>query len=216
MDKFFQNLTLGHLFRYGFSGFALLLVGSYLSPTQVTALRTALGDVLTAVVAFVVGGAIYAAYRAVVDAPLYWVHFIAHGLLMFFWRSNQCKWLQHTDTVNLADRLHAYRCIRDWSNHSEAIRGQFTRFELEHSEIHMLYLFAFVLAASSAAARYLLKPADQLTDAHFYGCLIATALVVFLGIIRDIGLCRRECAFLLGNVSEDTRVQILKDAKVIP
>ncbi|HUE72672.1 MAG TPA: hypothetical protein VMP01_17435 [Pirellulaceae bacterium] len=211
MQKFFENVTLGQLFRYGFAGFALLLCGSFLFPKEVTQLRNVLGDVLVIVLAFVVGSAIYVTYRAIADWPLYWIHFGLHSSIAKRWPSYVCKLRSLSDNVSAADGLHAYRCIRDFTGHDESIKSRFARFELEHAEIHMLYAFAFVLGGASIAA----KTAGRLDWGPMFGCLGFGLFVVALGVGRDIWLCRRECAFVLSCIDDGTRTRVLSDAKVL-
>src|SRR5687768_3118508 len=119
MDKFFQSLTIGHVFRYGFSGFMLLLVGAFVFPKEVTAIRTSLGDMLTALIAFAIGGAIYVSYRAIFDDLLYWLHYCLHYVSGLVFATDKCKCKDLSGGVKKVDGLNAYRLVRDFTGHGD-------------------------------------------------------------------------------------------------
>jgi hypothetical protein len=86
MNTFFQNLTLGQLFRYGFAGFALLLCMSLFFPEKVTEIHKSLGDVLAIVLAFAVGGAIHVICRSIYD--FHWLHSLHRAVVC---ETHRCK-----------------------------------------------------------------------------------------------------------------------------
>lgn len=206
MDKFFQSLSIGHVFRYGFSGFALLLVCTFVFPDKVLELRTKLGDMLTAIIAFAIGGAIYISYRALFDDLLYWLHYGLHYLSGQMFHTDKCKCKDMAEGVKRYDGLNAFRVVRDFAGHNEQIRLQLGRFEVEHSEIHLLYSCAFVLELMACCERVL---GGGWTRTCLLLALLGLVLIA-LGMWRDLKLCGRECAFVRANIKPEKIQEVLQ------
>jgi hypothetical protein len=172
----------------------LLLLGSIAYPEKTKVIRDSLGEVLTAIIAIAIGGFLYVAYRSCYDLVVYWIHYLLHYLLGRVWNSKICKLNIHRE-VSCCDGLNAYRIIRDHNGHDDATIEQFRRFEVEHSELHMLYVTSFLLIVISAFDAFV--PTTTWNASTGF----AVALLLFVvAMIRDIALCSREAHFVVNNI----------------
>jgi hypothetical protein len=187
------GITINHIFRYGYAGFLSVLIAVIINPDETKEIVEALGNVLSPIVAFAVGGAIYALYRAVIgDSLLFpladkwhrnWHPWPCHPA------PDNCKFhfLQKGFNIVFSDRWIAFGAIRDGLFETERAR----RFEEQHSEVHLIYI-TFTVAAVVTA--YLLI--NQFSMQRTWIFFAFTWLCLFSGIYADILVCRRECAYL--------------------
>ncbi len=208
------GFTVNEIFRYGYPGLLSFLVATLISPDGTKNIVDALGGgVFSSFIAFGLGGAIYIFYRPFIcDRVLFRVCHRIHRWRKPKWghqKTNsediRCNCVFHLLEekfgVSRSNRLNAYRVVRD-----EKFNAKFRRnIYLQHSEIHLLYLTAFILWV--ALMYLILAPL-------FSPCLnwervelivlfpIISVLCLWFGFQADIDLCRRECAYLLKIIAK--------------
>ena len=206
------GLTLNHVFRYGFGGLLLFGIAAVLWPDYTQTRIAALGEVLAPLVAFSLGGAIYTLYRLLLgDWLIYWLVVSVHALLdscCAHWTQDDvtCKlrylslhyklnenwnlgWKKGCRTIAwpflwpfLARR--AFRVLRD--NGAAFDEENRKRFELTHSEYHLVYISAFLLLIFALHQWWIV---GTLT----WVFALSSLALFLLGISADIILSRREC-----------------------
>jgi hypothetical protein len=222
------GININHLLRYGYGGFVILSTFTLIYPettkTLMNSVDGGVSPVLIIVIALMLGCLAYTIYRPMVLVPIVEnIESKCHrkkrrkqseeGIVQEG-RDYNCK-LQHLEerfNVSTKNALFAFRLIRDQLFDSERA----SRFETEHSELHMLYLTATILIFASL---YLLLA--QLFFLHCWNKVILTGVFgvvglscFVLGICADKHLCRRECDYLM-TLNDDEISPILKKAGLI-
>lgn len=175
-----MNLSINQAFRYGYGGLLFLLLYAIDHREEIKSYKDSLGNVLGVLVIFALGALIYIVCRATFEKPI-------ERLIHKDTRSNSfCKlrYLEKTFSVSSLNSLNAYRLIRDSKIFNEERRK---RFEIEHSEIHLLYLTSFV---------FIVGPIILLKAWSFFILWPLAIIFMLLGIYKDRMLCEREGIYI--------------------
>jgi hypothetical protein len=203
MDFKDLGITINHILRYAYNGLIITVIGVAVEPILTKTLIDNLGGVLAPIVVIAIGAAFYSFYKPVLN------EIVIANLYEFFHKYQQksnmkrsislctCKtyYLQNEFKVKAQFRWTAYRIIRD-----QLLNKQYPemakRFELQHSEIHLLFLTATLLFL---AILYLVVYQISNGWCKYDITLILSACFLTLswfGIRADMSICEYECAYL--------------------
>jgi hypothetical protein len=208
------GVTIHEVLRYGFGGLLVYAVAALCAPKETkTALET-LGTIISVILAFALGAAIYAASRYTVGELLNCVRERLH-VAFSRWRGRGCicrtaYFLDGWPKAKLTmwDAMEAFRTVRDGKEFDQAKQR---RFHLQHSELHMLYI-AFVVLISGALVLWFTKPTGALVSPS--AMAIVALLCLLSGLMGDILVCQQECKALL-QVDRTDVAKILVKAEFI-
>jgi hypothetical protein len=180
------GFTVNQIIRYGYGGVLLMLVIGLISPSYLVTLYSAFGPFLGALAIYTIGIFIYLFYRPILGQRLIWpTSEVIHGLLDYFWYTKtpghkkiscRLEYLNKHFGITTNNRIDAYRLIRNSFN------DKFSKFEIEHSEIHLLYITFLILFA---ACLYLLfiQIAPIWFNMFITIFIILTTLTIFICVI---------------------------------
>jgi hypothetical protein len=226
MEMSFKELgiTINHLLRYGYGGILCFVTGFLITPDAVMKFKDEAGDIFSLAVVFTVGAVLYAFFRPVIGE--WWLFNWAdrcHRKREEKWNYKKlgncakgytCKnyYLEEKYGVMHKSRFNAFRLIRDKLFDPERAR----RFEIEHSEIHLLYLTFTVLFLSSlyliVEQSLIIKEWNRIPLTVIFA--VISFLCLWFGIVADIALCRKECAYLMTLKSNDI-TQLLQESELV-
>lgn len=190
MDK----LGIRELLRYGYAGFLCVLVAALVDGDAIGALVRNLGDVLSPLTALAVGTAVYLVFRTLIGDLFLWrlinlSHAKVEDILKRTPTRCKVRYLECEQHVRQGQGLAAYALVRDrlLSEHNRE------RFHVQHSEVYLLFLTAFVCGAASLLASSRVLPGEARPGVVLG--LAVTAVVAFTaGMWHDIQICRAERA----------------------
>lgn len=219
MDFEKLGITINQIFRYAYGGILILFVSAIVNPNQTKIINDSLGSTLSIFVAFGLGGLIHAFYK-----PFILEQFIAkiawklHKILEKKWGFDKNNPLTHNEPygflmdfqrVKKNNVIMAYRLIRD--NLFDKDRAK--RFELEHSEIHLLYMTFSILVIFGILIWFF--PSLNTNESVSYLVLIIAAIIFLItGIWGDLIVKRRICAYLK-SIDQVKLTTLLKDTGFI-
>lgn len=192
--------SLNEVFRYGYGGLFAFLVAAIIAPNETKTTIKALGSVLPGLIAFAMGSAIYVFYRNLLGdfivLPL--VHYIHKTIDDRQGRTGEqvsCKmayvfnkYSRHFDlgSHRLFTGQRVFRMLRDRGiAFPEDMRA---RFEIAHSELHLIYITFFVCLGGAVAYAIIKENYYSL-----WASVPATLAILVVGVFGDIRLNKREC-----------------------
>jgi len=144
-------------------------------------------------IAFALGGAIYIGHRAVLGEILYWLHEKAHIFISRKRMGYTCRSAYFVNEWQLTLPLatEAFRTVRDDKAFDQERQS---RFYLQHSELHTLYVTFFVLTIGACVV-WIRCPAGALVSGTTL--FIVGLFALLSGFVGNILLCRQECKAML-------------------
>jgi hypothetical protein len=184
------GVTIHEVFRYGYGGLLAFLVAAMISPGSTKTLVESLGTVISVIVAFAIGGAIYAFHRAISE-PLYWFHEWIHGLWNPGKHGFTCRSAYFRGKgISFFLVGDAFRVIRDGAFEERRQK----RFYLQHTELHTLYITFWVLVIG-AFVIWLGGASEPLVKG--WGLFVIAVFFLLAGIFGNILVCQQECKYML-------------------
>jgi len=211
------SLTIHDLLRYLYGGLLVYAIAGLGWPDYTNGFIEALGVTISVLIAFVLGGVIYTAYRPIIGEIFYFIHLLLHGIFNIrLLRSNYgctCRtiWLIRYKKVFFLQALDAYRSIRDSEAFNEKRQN---RFHKQHSELHTLCITFTVMLTTSFLLKFNLLEQEPTGKLSISVLFIIGIIAFVFAIAGDILLCRQECKCML-EVSKDDIDKILKNGEFI-
>jgi|GEM_PF-2783450 len=199
------GVTIHEVLRYGYGGLLAYLVAALVDPAGTKTVVESLGTTISVLLAFAIGGVVYAGHRPLIGEGLYLLHEKMHGLVSSKSGGYTCRGAYFVKEWQLPLHLatEAFRTVRDDDAFDQAKQR---RFYLQHSELHTLYVTFFVLL-SGAGFVWICNPEGALVSG---ATLFLVALFALLsGFVGNILLCRQECKAML--MVSPTRIRELME-----
>jgi hypothetical protein len=209
------GVTIHEVLRYCCGGLLAFLVGTLIDPDGVEKVVESLTVTMSILIALALGGVIYAAYRPLVGALLWWLAELVHS----WWskwqdgrgKGRTCCTHYFMSEWRISRRLarEAFRTVRSCDAFNQDRQREFYR---QHSELHTVYVTSVVLFVGAIVV-WVRQPTGTLVS----GWTLAI-VAIFFGIsacVGDMSLCCQECKALL-LVPKDKVRECLEGAEFIP
>ena len=201
------GLSIHELLRYGYGGLLVFLVGGLVDPQGTRTVVQTLTSPLSIVVALALGCAIYAAYRPIAEL-LFWGLEGIHSRLSDGGKRDagftccsdyfKTKW-----NVQLRLGREAFRVVRA----SNEFKERQKQFYLQHSELHTVFITAFILFIASASVGIIQHPGALVSAWTLFGVAV---IALICGSVGDCLLCRQECKTMLMMMDPEAIEAILR------
>jgi hypothetical protein len=204
MDLKDLGVTIRELLRYGYAGGLALFLLWWLAP-QDSRLRFGSAIGLT-IGALLLGVFIYSVCK-VIGCDILLTLFVeaVHRRV----RTRRCIHALLADNYNVdkGDRTDAFRVIRD-RLFSNVMRE---RFHVQNTEIHTIYVTGVELLIASPLFFFFSGVGGKPSVWVALALLVAACMVLIIGAIGQMSVCRQQCAYFLSLGREETEVRRMLD-----